>query len=660
MSIYNHSYPYRQDVSRGLQEVLRKNGMQAHIGMTAQGEYQLIVMGHDSPALNYRLTDKQAKNLMAWGMNSENKRAYETFTSIVRKDFHIPQNYVSARNAFGRVAIGLHGYRVGVMGMGRSFMPFYQPFNRHTLGWGGDYVGWTPRFQAGWHMRRIGDRPFVLGTAMVPERMDGSMRPGELKSGGYGFYYKGQQTEATQEVLDDLSISFKPLEAAPRPKGEGKPYSEVITSDVYFSNDKFQDVLASHGIVVDSEKKTLTIMSAASKVDLKYDLSDDEVNQLTATGVSGKGGVSVEKRLEIINQAIALDFDTKINKKMLESKELVNLELKPDVKKELEAPFIEQERQMAEQQRREAELQKIHQEEERIRKDPNAINGKDIALLLANKGWFTPLEHGRGLVVGEIRVDKTAEGHCLMTADINGRNVSHAISAQDYDKFLSLDDEHRLKLFAKVFHEVEIKSVGRDVIIDDMYTTHTKHLGNEEEVDVQHAASNQVDGTSLQYLNEAKGFYREGKHGREVNVEGIEVNPLDNGKFKMTAVVDGQSISHEISQKEYDKFLAVDDYQRMKLFSKVFHEVDMKTRPGMGTNIGAAILAAMVVTGDVLTAGMVMHHHPRPEIYESRMSGGVYYKPGVVHPAEVAAAAFEHGEQMMRKPETTEGLSRGV
>ena len=232
MSIYSNTYPHHQDISRGLQDVLRKNGMQAHISMSNQGEYQLIVLGHDSPALNYKLTDKQARDLMAWGMNSENKRAYETFTSIVRKDFHIPQNYVSARNAFGRVAMGLHGYRVGVMGLGHPLMPFFQPFHRCSFGWGGDYVGWSPRFQAGWHMRRINDRPFVLGTTMVPERMDGNMRPGELKSGGYGFYYKGQQNETLQEVLDDLSISFKPLESAPRPKGEGKPYSEVITSEV--------------------------------------------------------------------------------------------------------------------------------------------------------------------------------------------------------------------------------------------------------------------------------------------------------------------------------------------------------------------------------------------------------------------------------------------
>lgn len=44
----------------------------------------------------------------------------------------------------------------------------------------------------------------------------------------------------------------------------------------------------------------------------------------------------------------------------------------------------------------------------------------------------------------------------------------------------------------------------------------------------------------------------------------------------MTAVINGESISHEITQKQYDKFMAIDDYHRMKLFSHIFKEVDMK------------------------------------------------------------------------------------
>lgn len=56
----------------------------------------------------------------------------------------------------------------------------------------------------------------------------------------------------------------------------------------------------------------------------------------------------------------------------------------------------------------------------------------------------------------------------------------------------------------------------------------------------------------------------------------------------MTAIINGESISHEISQKQYDKFMAVDDYHRMKLFSNIFKEVDMKSRPEASTGLGIA------------------------------------------------------------------------
>ncbi len=118
----------------------------------------------------------------------------------------------------------------------------------------------------------------------------------------------------------------------------------------------------------------------------------------------------------------------------------------------------------------------------------------------------------------------------------------------------------------------------------------------------------------MSYINESKGWYREGEHGREVEVEAIAVQPAETeGKYTMTAIINGESITHEISQKQYDKFLAVDDYHRMKLFSKIFNEVDMKTRPemssGLGTKIFAALAAGAVVLSDV-AHGL---HHPCPE-----------------------------------------------
>ena len=113
----------------------------------------------------------------------------------------------------------------------------------------------------------------------------------------------------------------------------------------------------------------------------------------------------------------------------------------------------------------------------------------------------------------------------------------------------------------------------------------------------------------------------------------------------MTAVIDGQTISHEITQRDYDKFLAVDDYHRMKLFSKIFSEVDMKTRPEASRGLGVKIFAALTA-GAVVTAGVVhglRHHHHRPEFYGERFGGPPrpYFKPGVDTPRDVAIRNFE-------------------
>ena len=657
------------DLSTGLQEVLRKNGMQAHISLAKDGGRELIVLGHDSPVLTYKLNEKQVENLMGWGTTYENKKAYNTFASIVKDDFYMPQNFVSASNAFGRVAMGLHGYRIGHGEYGYDARParrtpWFAPFSRQGRGWAGDFVGYAPRTE-GFHLRRIGDhayRPWG-GGPMVTERPDNRVKPGEMLSGGYGFYFKGHQKETPVEVLDQISIEpkIKPLEAAPRPQGQGIPYSSVITSDVYFSNDKFQEVLKSHGIVIDEAKKTLTIQSNLSKVDLQYDLKPEELQKLMANKVSGKGGVSVDARLAIINEVIGKDFDTKLTKDMLETKELVSLDLKPEVRQEVEAPFIEQERRIAEQQRLAEARAEQRRESERIERDPNAINGREIQAILGNKGWFQPVANGREMVVGEIRVDKALNGTYVMEAEVNGRLLAHSISAKDYQKFLDLDDAHRLKMFDKVFNEVEIKSAhGESLYQDDLYLAHDgQSIVHQKEVDIQNATSNRVDGAALLEFNERKGFYRERAHGREVEVGNIQVDPTANGKYKMTAVINGQTISHEITQKQYDKFLAVDDYHRMQLFSKIFNEVDIKTRPGEGHNLGAALLAALVVGGEVMRDGLSVPHEPRPEIYETR-TGPVYHKAGVVSPADVAAANFRSEEANLGVPGPDEGIRRGM
>ena len=509
MAIRTNTNPRQMDLQPEMRTMLMRNGLQAHIAFDGGG-YRLIVQGHDSPLLVYPITERQMLALTDWGTNTANKKAYNVLTSIIAKDFYLPKNFVHARNANGRVAMGLHGYRIGIGEyghMGRLGMP--PPF-----------LGWTPRNQWGFHLRRVGGQLFFPGPSIVPERPDGRMKPGELQSGGYGFYYKGGQSAQPlqqRDVLQDLQAVITPMVSRPRSQEPARPYKELITSPVYFSNEKWQECLTSHGLIVDAETRTLTVQSEKASADMVYDLTDDEIVVLTSNSIEEQ---PIEKRLEILNNVIGADFSEKVTMGHLDSEQRISIALHPEVQQDLEH-----------RQRQEQEL-------------------------------FVPQE-------------------------------------------------------TAVQHE-----------------------------DMQNGIGAAVDGRDLQLLNEGKGWYREEKHGREVEVGEIAVQPAETeGKYKMTAVIDGQVISHEITQRDYDKFLAVDDYHRMKLFSKIFSEVDMKTRPeaqrGIGTKIFAALTAGAVVAADV--AHGFHHHHHAPEFYGERFGGPPrpYFKPGVDTPRDVAIRCFE-------------------
>lgn len=550
------------DLQPELQDILIRNGMQAHIVGSSNG-FQLVVQGHDSPVLSYNISKKQLEALTDWGTNFSNKKAYNTFTSLVASDFDMPKNFVHARNANGRVAMGLHGYRIGVGEYGRQTMNM--PFH-HGHGWQGScmgrpvpFLGWTPRQQDGFHMRRIGGELYYPGAPMVPNRPDGRMKPGELQNGSYGFYYKGTQAttpQRAQDVLKDLQTVIQPVATVPREQKPATPYNEAITSKVYFSNDKWQDILASHGIIIDEKAKMVTIQSAASPADLQYTLTEEELKALTNNSIKD---VSIDKRLSVLDGVIGEDFKEGITMEMLNSNKSLNIQL----------------------------------------------SDKAMSEINTQLGIGTPQQANAQQPILEV-----------------GENQG------------------------TIHPELEALAQG----------------------------GIRMDGNDLEYIDENKGWFREGRHGREVSVDEIRVEPVtDNtanssketeqgkakehtqteGKYKMTAIIDGQVVSHEITQKQFDKFMAVDDYHRMKLFSKVFPEVDMKSRSdgvGLGTKIGAALLAGVTVAGEL---GHAFHHRPAPDIFMEHHRGPesrAYFKPGVDTPMDVAARNFEAAAntEMMR------------
>lgn len=118
MALRKNTNPAPMQLHPELQELLVRNGMEASIVMSDKNP-RLLVRGHDSPVLSYDVTMDQIRRLTDWGSNFANKTAYTTFTGIVEKDFDMPKDFVHARNANGRVAMGLHGYRIGAGEYGR-------------------------------------------------------------------------------------------------------------------------------------------------------------------------------------------------------------------------------------------------------------------------------------------------------------------------------------------------------------------------------------------------------------------------------------------------------------------------------------------------------------------------------------------------------------
>lgn len=314
-------------------------------------------------------------------------------------------------------------------------------------------------------------------------------------------------------MLKELQTVVTPVKTRQRSNEPAKPYKELVASTVYFTNEKWQECLASHGIIVDSETQTLTVQSATVEADLQYDLTAEELAALTANTLEE---ATVEKRLEIINGVIQDDYDGKVTLEMLNGRETVNLPLHPEVLEDL--------------------------------------------------------------------------------------NRQHSIGLQQAKAEQGLRED-----------------LPREGVM--------------------------MNGNDLAAIRPDKGWYREGRHGREVTVDDIRVEPSgQEGTYKMTAIIDGERVSHEITQKQYDKFMAIDDYHRMKLFSKVFGEVDMKSRDQtpLGAKIGAALLAGVTVAAEL---GHDHHCHSRPVVFTEHHHHGPtplpYFKPGVDTPMDVAARNFE-------------------
>jgi len=644
MSLRRTAMPVTMQLPHELSDILARNGMQASIAMDVKGQPSLIVQGHDSPVLTYQLTSQQLQRLTGWGSNFLNKQSYNTFADIVSADFDLPRDFVHARNVNSRVAMGLHGYRVGVGEYGRQAMmtPRQAFMSGMPMGFGGPnqhqrgfwqvmtpFLGWTDRRQDGYHLRRMGGMLVTpQGAPIIPERPDRTMRPGELQSGGYGFYWKGgsmntQAGAARPMDVDPLQV-FRPVASAagqegtpqkeevtarPRSQEPAKPYKELITSDVYFTFDKFKECLDSHGLVLDKDKNELLVQSSALDSDLTYSLSKEDMDILTSNSLKEH---SLDERLGVLNKTLSSDFKDTITLDHLNSTKAVDIDLTDVAKAEL----------VQVNQIQEEEVSRFEDQRDIVERIRDAIHadGLIIPIISEKDGyhWAQEASHGRDVVLGNV-VAYENEGKYYLRADVNGATMTKDLTQKEFQEIYYRNDNRRLELI--------------DQHLDGIHLVRGDYKG-------EIVNTNVVQGDALNELTHGgKGWYREGKDGREVVVEDISVERKAEGKYVMTAQIDGQTIQHEISQKDFNRFLQMDDFHRMKLFSKLFDEVDIKNNVSVGTKVGAAIAATLTVLGEMSMGGSEpIVSMPRGE---GHYQGRAYFKPGVDSPMDIAARNFE-------------------
>lgn len=612
------------NIAPELRDTLYRNGMKAEI-VKGEGGCQMIVQSHDSPAYTYNLSEKQYYALCDGGTNSSNRLAYNTFVKIVNNDFDCPKDWVHARNANGCVTMGLHGYRQDV-GYGYVRPACLRPVRGGFFSmFHPDFLGWTPRQQPGYHGRRINGAYYLAGGGMAPVRNNNYIRPGELTSGGYGFYHNPRRLPEppSQNVFDQLG-QIKVEDLPQRSKDPAIPYSKMWSKSLVtnpFTNVKWKECLESHGILIDTDKKTLTIQSDATKYDRTYQLSDEEYRTLMSNKIDQ---VSLQKRVDVINNVISADFKEPVTLAMLDSTSRINIPLKESVSSDLAL------REEAAMRQQETAVIGDPLSQGRENRGTASVHGADLQALNEAKGWFREGSHGREVSVGEIWVEpiKDTKPDQLVCKIAEGKYIPVDISfndAQDLERKLITKEE----LFTKL-------------------TGHTLAEGE----GVQRVPAGQV-------TQEKDGSYRFNKNPEKTTV-----------KYLMSAVIDGKTVTHEISEKDYNKFVAQDDYHRMKLFSKTFGEVDMKTLPEMRVNFmqglgmafdvihGLSGAAEDVAYGIGAVRASLRTPHYHDDYDHGPRRGGVFYKPDVDSPQDIAERAFAVG---MRQGEINEQMrGRGI
>ena len=383
-----------------LTRLIELNGMEARIRLNQSGEAMLMVQGTRgkafSPAFSFPISQKEMATLMNGGMSSSDRKAYETFVRIVKDKFYPPLSM-----EYAEIGIGRRGWN-----------------NQTLVNMGGNGI----LTNKGWRSQNI-DGKNVPGQMSATREVGGTLCPTA------GFVYKGNLTNNLQQQAArniQMEIKEDKPKMAERPAdGHAKKLDGTAKSA---GNDTFlqlKEILATHGIDIDEKKKVMYIRPLTARVDVRYNLKDEDLKILTANNWRAPG--SIEKRLDVINAVIGKDFNEKITRQMLnKDKNYINLTFTPDAKEYYEKKFIDYDKQQAFKAQVAEVRRNIAMDNDVIERDEAAVNGYNIEKLLPGKAFFANQAHGRQLLVGEVRVDRVVgDGYAFEMAKGQHELVKH-------------------------------------------------------------------------------------------------------------------------------------------------------------------------------------------------------------------------------------------
>lgn len=112
----------------------------------------------------------------------------------------------------------------------------------------------------------------------------------------------------------------------------------------------------------------------------------------------------------------------------------------------------------------------------------------------------------------------------------------------------------------------------------------------------EYMASGDADRIRLaaEYLPEIR---LESTRDRVAQVGNIGIAEGKDGSYVMTADIDGEQIRRTVTEQQRDKFLALEDNKREKLFAKTFDCKGVKAVPGTKESVSDQIMSAAVGSG---------------------------------------------------------------